>query len=139
MHSGNPGSGPNADDHVRAEHEQALVRGEKRVLTRTMQGHLYSYARDEIGFARAGSGPIVTSAAGMVVLAVVFAAFTVLSVLLMAAPTTQGQDPLWGALFLTLGGLGGSIYASRLAGAEFRAKRIRRERGIPEPSPRQLD
>ena len=127
------------DDDMRERHEQAVAAGEKRVLSRTMEGRLYSYARDEIGFARAGSGPIVTSAVGMVVLGVVFVAFTVLSVFLVAAPTAQGQDPLWGALFLTFGGLAGTIYAVRLATAEFRAKRIRRERGIPEPSPRQLN
>lgn len=131
--------GRRRDDEIRERHDQAVAAGEKRVLSRTMEGRLYSYARDEIGFARAGSGPIVTSAVGMVVLASVFAAFTVLSVLLIAAPTTQGQDPLWGALFLTFGGLAGTIYASRLAVAEFRAKRVRRERGIPEPSPRQLN
>jgi hypothetical protein len=127
------------DNQERARHDQALAAGEKRVLSRTMEGRLYSYARDEIGFARAGSGPIATSTVGMVVLAVVFAAFTVLSVLLIAAPASQGQDPLWGALCLAFGGLEGTIYASRLAVAEFRAKRIRRERGIPEPSPRQLN
>lgn len=127
------------DDEIRERHDQAVAAGEKRVLSRTMEGRLHSYARDEIGFARAGSGPIVTSAVGMVVLASVFAAFTVLSVLLITAPTSQGQDPLWGALFLTFGGLAGTIYAGRLAAAEFRAKRVRRERGIPEPSPRQLN
>jgi hypothetical protein len=131
--------GRRRDDEMRQRHEQAVASGEKRVLSRTMEGRLYSYARDEIGFARAGSGPIVTSAVGMLVLAVVFAAFTVLSVWLLAAPTSQGQDPLWGALFLTLGGFAGVIYASRLAVAEIRAKRVRRERGIPEPSPRQLN
>jgi hypothetical protein len=131
--------GRRRDDEMRQRHEQAVAAGEKRVLSRTMEGRLYSYARDEIGFARAGSGPIVTSAVGMLVLAVVFAAFTVLSVWLIAAPTSQGQDPLWGALFLTLGGFAGVIYASRLAVAEIRAKRVRRERGIPEPSPRQLN
>ena len=131
--------GRRRDDDMRERHEQAVAAGEKRVLSRTMEGRLYSYARDEIGFARAGSGPIVTSAVGMVVLGVVFVAFTVLSVFLVAAPTAQGQDPLWGALFLTFGGLAGTIYAVRLATAEFRAKRIRRERGIPEPSPRQLN
>lgn len=131
--------GRRRDDEMRQRHEQAVAAGEKRVLSRTMEGRLYSYARDEIGFARAGSGPIVTSAVGMLVLAVVFAAFTVLSVWLITAPTSQGQDPLWGALFLTLGGFAGVIYASRLAVAEIRAKRVRRERGIPEPSPRQLN
>lgn len=43
------------DDQVRAYHEQALARGEKRVLCRTGEGRLYSYARDEIGVVTASS------------------------------------------------------------------------------------
>jgi hypothetical protein len=128
------------DDEVRAWHERAVAAGEKRLLTRTMDGgRLHSYARDEIGFARAGSGPIVTTAPGMVALAVVFAAVTVFSVFLIAAPTAQGESPLWGALVLTVGGLAGVAYAVWLALSEFRARRVRRERGLPEPSPRQLN
>ncbi|WP_445153655.1 hypothetical protein ACTWLI_09460 [Arthrobacter sp. Hor0625] len=128
------------DEEVRARHERAVAAGEKRLLTRTMdRGRLHSYAADEIGFARAGSGPIVTTAFGMVVLAVVFAAVTVFSVVLVAAPTSQGESPMWGALVLTVIGAAGVLYAARLAVSEFRARRIRRERGLPEPSPRQLN
>ncbi len=128
------------DDEVRSRHEQAVAAGEKRLLTRTLdRGRLHSYAADEIGFARAGSGPIVTTAPGMVVLALVFAALTVFSLVLVAAPTSQGEGPLWGALVLTALGAAGVLYALRLAVSEFKARRIRRERGLPEPSPRQLD
>lgn len=128
------------DDEVRSRHEQAVAAGEKRLLTRTLdRGRLHSYAADEIGFARAGSGPIVTTAPGMLVLALVFAALTVFSLVLVAAPTSQGEDPLWGALVLTAIGAAGVLYALRLAVSEFKARRIRRERGLPEPSPRQLD
>lgn len=128
------------DAEVRALHERAVAAGEKRLLTRTMdRGRLHSYAADEIGFARAGSGPIVTTAFGMVILAAVFAAVTVFSVVLVAAPTSQGEAPLWGALVLTAIGAAGVLYAVRLAVSEFKARRIRRERGLPEPSPRQLN
>lgn len=128
------------DEQTRARHDQAVAVGEKRLLTRTMDGgSLHSYAADEIGFARAGSGPIVTTAPGMLVLGVVFAAVTAFSLVLLAAPVADGQDPLWGALVLTVGGLAGVVYALRLALSEFRARRIRRKRGIPDPSPRQLD
>lgn len=128
------------DEEVRAAHEHAVAAGEKRLLTRTMdRGRLHSYAADEIGFARAGSGPIVTTAVGMVILAAVFAAVTVFSVVLVAAPTSQGESPMWGALVLTVIGAAGVLYAVRLAVSEFKARRIRRERGLPEPSPRQLD
>lgn len=128
------------DDEVRSRHDRAVAAGEKRLLTRTQdRGRLHSYAADEIGFARAGSGPIVTSAFGMVVLAVVFAAVVVFSLVLVAAPASHGESPLWGALVLTVIGAAGVLYAARLAISEFKARRIRRERGLPEPSPRQLD
>lgn len=127
------------DREMEAFHRAALSRGERRSLYRTMNGDLYSYAQDEIGIARTGSGPTVTSWWGMWILAVVFAGIAVFSVVLVFAPTGQGQDPLWGALFLTVLSLGGVAYAARLAMREFAAKRIRRERGIPEPSPRQLN
>jgi hypothetical protein len=128
------------DEEIRARHERAVAAGEKRFLTRTMDhGRLHSYAADEIGFARAGSGPIVATASGMVLLAAVFAAVTVFSIFLVAAPTSRGESPLWGALVLTVIGASGVLYAVRLAVSEFKARRIRRERGLPEPSPRQLN
>lgn len=128
------------DEEIRTRHERAVAAGEKRLLTRSMdRGRLHSYAADEIGFARAGSGPIVTTASGLVLLAAVFAAVTVFSVFLVAAPTSRGESPLWGALVLTVIGAAGVLYAVRLAASEFTARRIRRQRGLPEPSPRQLD
>ncbi len=129
-----------ADEQTRALHEQAVAAGEKRLLTRTPDdGRLHSYAADEIGFARAGSGPIVTSAPGMLLLGLFFAAVTAFSIFLIAAPAANGQDPLWEAIVLTIGGIAGLAYAVRLALSEFRARRIRRERGVPDPSPRQLN
>lgn len=56
-----------------------------------------------------------------------------------AAPAANGQDPLWAARVLTVGGIAGLVYAVRLALSEFRARRVRRERGVPDPSPRQLN
>ena len=62
-----------ADEQTRARHEQAVAAGEKRLLNRTMDGgRLHSYAADEIGFARAGSVSIVTTAPGMLLLAILF-------------------------------------------------------------------
>lgn len=127
------------DDKVRAYHEQALARGEKRVLSRTTDGRLYSYTRDEIGVVTASSHPTVRSAGGFIVMAVFFAAVAVFSILLVVGPTSRGQDPMWGALILTAAGAGGVLYAVRLAGVVAKAKRLRRERGIPEPTSRQFD
>ncbi|WP_223257149.1 hypothetical protein [Arthrobacter globiformis] len=130
---------PSTDDQVRSEHEQALARGEKRVLSRTVDGSLHSYAKDEIGIVPASSQPQVRSAAGFIVMAVVFAAVAVGSILLVFAPTGQGQDPLWGASVLSAASAGGVVYAARLALTAARAKRLRDERGVPEPTAKQLD
>jgi hypothetical protein len=135
----NAGSGPDFDDQIRAHHEYALSRGEKRVLFRTVDGSLHSYAKDELGVVTASSHPQVRSAVGFLVMAVVFAAVAVFSILLVAGPTSRGQAPMWSALFLTAAGLGGTVYAIRMAQVASRAKRLRAERGIPEPTARQFD
>ncbi len=143
MQNGNPGNTPGntprPDDQVRAFHEQALARGEKRVLFRTVEGALHSYAKDELGVVTASSHPQVRSAGGFLVMAAFFAALAVFSIMLVAGPTSRGQDPLWGALILTVGAAAGVLYASRMAGVAAKAKRLRAERGIPEPTARQFD
>ena len=127
------------DEATRQWHHQALAAGQRRVLVRTVSGELYSYARDEIGVLTASSHPQVRSAVGFLVMAVVFAAVAVFSILLVAGPTSRGQAPMWSALFLTAAGLGGALYAIRMAQVASRAKRLRAERGIPEPTARQFD
>ena len=139
MQNGLPGSGPSSDDQVRAYHDQAVARGEKRVLFRTVNGDLYSYRKDELGVVNASSHPQVRSAVGFLVMAVFFAAVAVFSVLLVTAPTSRGQSPMWSALFLTVMGVAGVLYAVRMAKVASRAKRLRAERGIPEPTARQFD
>ncbi|GAB5078515.1 hypothetical protein [Arthrobacter sp. AD-310] len=141
MHNGFPGNNPGSDseDQVRLNHDQAVARGEKRVLFRTVDGRLHSYARDELGVVTASSHPQVRSAGGFVVMAVFFAALAVFSLMLVAGPASRGQDPMWGALVLTVAGAGGVLYAARMAGVAAKAKRLRAERGIPEPTARQFD
>jgi hypothetical protein len=133
------GDSANHDNQVRDFHNEAVARGEKRVLCRTTDGRLYSYARDEIGVVTASSHPTVRSAGGLIAMAVFFAALAVFSIMLVAAPTGRDQDPMWGALVLTAAGVGGVVYATRLAGKAYKAKRVRAERGIPEPTSRQFD
>lgn len=110
-----------------------------RILFRTVDGGLHGYSRDELGVVTAGSHPTVRSAGGFTFIALFFAALTAFSVLLITGPTSSGGDPLWGALVLTVLGLGGVVYAGRLALIAGRAKRLRSERGIPEPTSRQFD
>jgi hypothetical protein len=137
--SNNPDFASGSDDQVRAYHEQALAQGDKRILFRTAEGRLHSYTREELGVVTASSHPQVRSATGFLVMAVFFAALTVFSIMLMAGPTSRGQDPLWGALILTVAGAAGVLYAARMAGVAAKAKRLRAERGIPEPTARQFD
>ena len=127
------------DDEVRARHAQALAAGEKRVLMRTREGRLHSYARDEIGIVPAGSGVKITSAPGMALLAAFFVVVAVFSVSLVVGPTSQGQDPMWSALWITAGALASAVYACRLARAEVHARHVRRARGVPAPSSRTTD
>lgn len=127
------------DNRLRNEHEQALARGEERVLSRTVDGRLHSYAKDEAGIVNASSQPQARSAAGFIVLTAVFAAFAVGAVLLVLAPTSRGQDPLWGALVLAAACVGGAVYSARLARTAVRAKRVRIQRGVPEPTAKQFD
>ena len=132
-------AGPRRDEEMRQWHQQALASGEQRVLARTTSGELHSYAKDELGVVTASSHPQVRSAVGFLVMAAVFAAVAVFSILLVAGPTSRGQAPMWSALFLTAAGLGGALYAIRMAQVASRAKRLRAERGIPEPTARQFD
>jgi hypothetical protein len=87
----------------------------------------------------ASSQAQVRSAVGFLVMAVFFAAVAVFSILLVAGPTSTGQDPLWSALFLTAAGVSGTLYAIRMAKVASAAKRLRAERGVPEPTAKQFD
>jgi hypothetical protein len=87
----NTGNGPHSDDQVRAYHEQALARGDKRVLFRTVEGRLHSYAKDELGVVTASSHPQVRSAGGFLAMAVFFAAVAVFSVLLASGPLAKAR------------------------------------------------
>jgi len=72
-------------------------------------------------------------------MAAFLAIVAVFSILLVAGPTSRGEDKMWSALFLTVLGSAGALYAVRMARVASRAKRLRAERGLPEPSARQLD
>ncbi|GGG44080.1 hypothetical protein GCM10011374_03060 [Kocuria dechangensis] len=121
------------NDAVYAEHKQALARGEKRVLRTTATGELHSYAGEEIGFTPGAGQVQVSTWWGMgIVTAVLWAGFAFSWVLLLA-PVREGGQPFWGALFLTvLAGLLG-WYTFRLARDEYRAAKLRKERGAPKP------
>ena len=122
------------DEAVTAEHEEAVARGERRVLRTTQTGVLHSYPADEIGFTPGSGQPQVRTWWGMAVLAVVAVLITLGSVVgMFLVPMSRGHGPQWAGLFLVaMGGLF-AWYAVRLARAEYRAGQVRKERGSPEP------
>ena len=121
------------DEAVRVEHEQALARGEKRVLRTTSTGELHSYPEDEIGFTPGSGHPQVSTWWGMGILTGVMGLLFVLSWAILLLPAIEGGRPYWRALFLVaLSGLLG-WYTYTLARDEYRASRVRRERGAPRP------
>lgn len=122
------------DQAVKAEHEEAVARGEKRVLRTTKTGLLHSYSADEIGFTPGRGQPQVRTWWGMAVLAVVMAMITLGSVVgMFLVPMSRGDGPQWAGLFLVaMGGLF-TWYAVRLARDEYRAGKVRLERSSPEP------
>lgn len=121
------------DDVTRAEHQQALARGEQRVLRTTATGELHSYAADEIGFTPGRGHAQVSTWWGMGIVTTVLWAGFAFSWVLLLAPVGDGGRPFWGALFLmVLAGLLG-WYTLGLARDEYRAARLRKERGIPKP------
>jgi hypothetical protein len=118
---------------VRAEHEQALARGEQRVLCTTAAGDLHSYPDEEIGFTPGSGHPQVSTWWGMGILTVVMGLLFVLSWFILLAPTASEDRPYWPATFLVaLSGLLG-WYTYALARDEYLASRLRRERGAPRP------
>jgi len=122
------------DEAVTAAHDEAVARGEKRVLRKTTTGELHSYPADEIGFTPGRGQAQVRTWWGMAVLAVTMALLSLLAVVgMFVVPMSRGDGPQWAGLVLVaMGGLF-TWYAVGLARDEYRAKQVRQERGSPEP------
>lgn len=127
------------DDAVYAEHKRAVAAGEKRVLRRTRTGELHSYPSDEIGFSPGRGQAQVSTWQGMAFLAAFAACGAVFSVVLLLAPLSGGEGPMWGALFLTALCGGFAFYAFGLARDEYAATRLRKLRGSPAPGSGAVD
>lgn len=124
------------NDAVVAEHKKALAKGEKRVLRTTATGELHSFADDEIGFSPGRGQAQVTTWWGMGILTIVMGLLGVLSLVMLFLPLRHGDQPFWGALFLTLFTALGVWYTFGMARDEYRATKIRKERGVPKPGSR---
>ncbi|MEU6661125.1 hypothetical protein [Streptomyces sp. NPDC046821] len=114
------------------EHKAALARGEKRYLRTTKDGELHSYASDEIGFSPGSGTPQVSTWWGMGIIFCVMVAIALGTLVVLLLPVTGGSPP-WGILFVTAFAGLGAWYTFGLARDEYRAKKLRTERGTPEP------
>lgn len=115
-------------------HEEAIARGEMRLLLRTVEGELFSYKREEIGFTTGGGGAKITTGTGMLfggglswLIALALVVFTILE---------QGPTPGERAGLIFVTALFASIawYFTHLGRAEHRARKLRKARGLPKPS-----
>ncbi len=115
-------------------HEEAITRGEMRCLLRTVDGELFSYKKEEIGFITGGSGAKITTGTGMLVggglcwlAALAMAVFTILE---------QGPTPgeRGGLFFVAAMFASTAWYLMHLGLAEHRARKLRKARGLPKPS-----
>lgn len=125
------------DDEVYAEHKKAIATGEKRILAKTRQGELHSYADEEIGFLTGSGHSQVSTWWGMGIVFLFMLFLTVISVVLVFSPTRIGEPPMFGAFVLTLFAGLFSIYSFKLSREEYKARKLRLKRGKPQPSSRQ--
>ena len=130
-------AGPARDAGNMEDHRAAIARGEKRTLLRTVDGRLWSYAPDELGSRRDGFMQVRTWW-GVGIIALIMVAGLVLSAYLFIEPgfadTAPGWTPFWGALWLTAVAVVLLAVSLRYMFRELRARRVRRERGVPEPA-----
>lgn len=124
------------DAATTAAHEEHVNRtGENRVLVRATNGELVSYSREEYGVGRTGIGPKISTYWGHLVYVILIAAVIVLLLSLSIRAFLGFGEPLspW---FLIVPGLLVllEIYAVKNLRREWRAHRLRTERGLPRPA-----
>ncbi|CEA06757.1 hypothetical protein BN1051_00114 [Arthrobacter saudimassiliensis] len=124
-------AGRRQDVEVHAEHREALARGEERVLRQTVAGTLHSYRPDEHVPAADDPYNLVSLGPGLFI-AAIYLGFAVLSLVIFFTGNA-GDFPEW---LLPVGAVA-FIYFGRPAFVfcrdEYRASRIRKTRGVPQP------
>jgi hypothetical protein len=120
------------NDAVYAEHKKAVAAGEKRVLRTTSTGELHSYPGDEIGFTPGHGQAQVSTWWGMAIICAVLGLLFLGSLVMLTVTLLQGRGE-WGALFPILMGAFGFLYTLGLSRDEYRASRLRKQRGSPKP------
>ncbi|MET0872056.1 MAG: hypothetical protein ABWX89_06955 [Paeniglutamicibacter terrestris] len=119
---------------VMLAHKEAIDAGEKRLLVRTVQGELFSYKREEIGFTTGGSGAKITTGAGMLFVGTLcwIAVLAFFVYMFFIQDATAGE---WaGLVFVELLFAAIAWYFMHLGLAEHRARKLRKARGLPKPN-----
>lgn len=120
------------DAAVFAEHRAALERGEEHALRRTVTGELHSYAKDE--HVAPGNDPYNLRSLWVgILIAAVYLGFAILSAALFAGQLVRGEPLNWllpavAVIFIIFG-----RPAFVFCRDEFKASKVRKERGIPKP------
>ena len=121
------------DRIVMLAHEEAVASGEKPHLLRTVDGELFSYKREEIGFVTGGSGPKITTGPGMLFAGTLcwIGALALAIFMFFVQDATTGERV---GLYIVAAFIAAiAWYFMHLGLAEYRARKLRKARGLPKP------
>lgn len=122
------------DEATTTAHNVLVERtGEKRRLVRAVTGELVSYSREEYGVGKSGHGPTVQTVWGYMVMIVVLGGLTAMGFLLLAQAIADEPSAAVGAVFMIALSLTFLLYSARNLVIEWRARKLRKERGLPRP------
>ncbi|KAA0977830.1 hypothetical protein FQ154_06100 [Paeniglutamicibacter gangotriensis] len=121
------------DRVVMLAHEELRAAGEKPHLLRTVDGELFSYRREEIGFVTGGSGAKISTGPGMLIAGTLcwIGALALASFMFGVQDATTGERV--GLCFLAAFGAALAWYFMHLGLAEHRARKVRKARKLPKP------
>ncbi|GAB3544484.1 hypothetical protein GCM10027404_01270 [Arthrobacter tumbae] len=124
------------DARAKAAHEEQIGRtGEKRVLMRAINGELVSYTPEEYGVGRLGLGPRINTRWGHLVYVLAIAAvIAVFLYLPLQGLLVEGDTETIGFLVIPALLIVLEAYAVRNLIREWRAHKLREERGLPRPA-----
>lgn len=120
---------------TRAFHDERVAAGERRVLSRGDDAELHSYLREEYGVLRQGPGPVLTTLwghmifTGLILLGLIGFIWMYAGLYFRPVPT-----PPWGGWLLGVAIAVMLAYAARNLFTEWRAHKLRKERGLPTPT-----
>lgn len=124
------------DARTTEAHEEHVRRtGEKRVLMRAVTGELVSYTPEEYGVGRLGLGPRINTRWGHLVYVSAIAAIIGIFIYLpLEKLLAEGDSGTMGFLVVPALLIVLEIFAVRNLIREWRAHKLRKERGLPRPA-----